>query len=160
MAALCTYFGAAGAAAQQTIASYEETSGSLPPPYAWRYSVTFDQNGGVRTTYCKAYAPDGPDCASRTDALPQAHLAKLIQALAPIARDLAAHPIREIAVFPVGGGTTTARITNPDGGAAILLPAFPIPSDAARLTLALDLLRSFTPMAARDDIAARRAMQN
>lgn len=142
--------------ADTLIASYSENSGSLPPAYAWHYDVSFGADGTVNTRYCKGYGEVAPDCATRRDTLPADQLAALTAALAPIAADLAAKPVTEMEMPPIGGGSTTGHIFA--AGADLLLPPFPVETDAARVTAAIDLLHKFTPAGAIDD-AKSRAVQ-
>lgn len=142
--------------ADTLIASYTENSGSLPPIYAWHYDVSFAADGTVTTRYCKGYGEEAPDCADRSDTLPADDLAALQAALAPIATDLAAKPVVEMDMAPVGGGSTTAHIFA--AGADLLLPPFPIEADAPRVAAAIEVLHKFTPKGAIDD-AKSRAVQ-
>ena len=142
--------------ADTMIASYSENSGSLPPAYAWHYDVSFGADGTVTTRYCKGYGEVAPDCADRSDTLAAADLAALQSALAPIAADLAAKPVTEMEMPPIGGGSTTGHIFV--AGADLLLPPFPTEADAPRVTAAIDLLHKFTPAGAVDD-AKSRAVQ-
>ena len=148
LAGLGTALGTAGNA-DTLIASYSENSGSLPPAYAWHYDVSFGADGTVSTRYCKGYGEVTPDCATRSDALPADQLAALTAALAPIAADLAAKPVLEMEMPPVGGGSTTGHIFA--AGADLVLPPFPVEADTARVTAALELLHTFTPAGAIDD---------
>lgn len=142
--------------ADTLIARYSENSGSLPPIYAWHYDVSFGADGTVATRYCKGYSEAAPDCATRSDMLSAADLAALQSALAPIAADLAAKPVTEMDMFPVGGGSTTGHIFA--AGVDLALPPFPIDADAPRVAAALEVLHKFTPAGAVDD-AKSRAVQ-
>ncbi len=139
------------------LAVYSENSGSLPPAYAWHYDVSFASDGTVTTRYCKGYGEEAPDCAALSDTLAKDKLAALQAALAPIAADLAANPVAEMTMPPVGGGSTTAQIFD-SKGTALLLPPFPIEADAPRVTSAIEVLHSLTPAGAIDD-AKSRAVQ-
>ena len=136
------------------LATYSENSGTLPPIYAWHYDVTFAADGTVTTRYCKGYGDAAPDCATRSDTLPADRLAALQAALAPIAADLAAHPVAALFEPPVGGGSTTAQVFD-GAGAALPLPPFPTEADAPRTSAAIDVLRAFTPAGAIDDTKSR-----
>jgi hypothetical protein len=153
--ALLACLGAA-AHADTLIASYSENSGSLPPVYAWHYDVSFGADGAVSTRYCKGYGEVAPDCATRSDALSVDQLAALNAALAPIAADLAAKPVTEMDMPPIGGGSTTGHIFA--AGADFLLPPFPTDAEGPRVTAAIELLHKFTPAGAIDD-AKSRAVQ-
>lgn len=142
--------------ADTLIASYSENSGSLPPAYAWHYDVSFGADGAVNTRYCKGYAEVAPDCATRSDTLPADQLAALNATLAPIAADLAAKPVMEMDMPPIGGGSTTGHILA--AGADFLLPPFPVAADAPRVSAAIAVLHRFTPAGAIDD-AQSRAVQ-
>jgi hypothetical protein len=145
---------ATSAVAGETLATYSENSGTLPPAYAWHYDVTFAADGTVNTRYCKGYGDTAPDCATRSDSLPADRLAALQAALAPIAADLAANPVAELTEPPVGGGSTTAQIFD-SAGTALLLPPFPTDADTPRTIAAIDVLRAFTPAGALDDTKSR-----
>lgn len=142
--------------ADTLIARYAENSGTLPPAYAWHYDVSFGADGTVATRYCKGYGEEAPNCADRRDTLAANDLAALHTALAAIATDLAAKPVTEMDMTPIGGGSTTAHIFA--AGADLLLPPFPVKADTARVTAAIDILHKFTPEGAVDD-AKSRAVQ-
>jgi hypothetical protein len=126
-----------------TFARWGENSGSLPPEYAWDYTVHFQDDRRVEVTYCKGYAEAAPGCATATTRLSKKKYAALIEALTPLAADLAAHPAKDAADIPVGGGSIYGRITL--NGDDIALPAFVAEEDGARVKAVLDLLQAATP---------------
>ena len=120
-----------------------EDSGSLPPDYAWDYTVSFtaDRRGVVR--YCKGYADAAPGCATATFRLSQRRFADRQDALAPLAADLAARPAVQDPDPPVGGGSVSGRVTL--NGAELALWSHPLPDDAARVGAVIALVQENTP---------------
>jgi hypothetical protein len=152
--AVLAYLGLAAAAQAETvIASYAESSGSLPPAYAWNYEVHYVTDGTVTTRYCKGYGEDAPHCATRLDTLPSEKFAALRAAIDPIAADLSAKPILALKMLPLGGGSITGHIFV--GAEDIYLPPFPVEVDVPRVEAALAVLREFIPAGAIEDVKSR-----
>jgi hypothetical protein len=127
-------------------AGWGESSGSLPPEYAWEYTVTFHEDRSVTVDYCKGYANDAPGCATISRRLSKADLAALHAALDPLAAALAESPPQADPNPPIGGGASWAWVNA--AGEDIRLPAFPAEPDRARVQALLALLQSYTPKAA------------
>jgi len=128
---------------RDAFAVWGESSGSLPPEYAWDYTVSFfpDRHGEV--TYCKGYSDAPPGCATTRFRLTRPDFAALQTALAPLEADLAAKPAAEAVDIPVGGGSVGGRLQM--NGRDLRLPAFPAEADAARVDAVIRLLRENTP---------------
>lgn len=124
-------------------ALWGENSGSLPPEYAWDYTVSFypDRRGEVE--YCKGYADSVPGCAVSRFRLSKTAFAELEAALEPLEADLAANPAKPAVDFPVGGGSVGGLLRM--NGREVKLLQFPAEADAARVGAVLDLLRDTTP---------------
>ncbi len=127
-------------------ALWGENSGSLPPEYAWDYSVSFfaDRRGEVE--YCKGYADASPGCAVTRFRLSKKAFAAMQAALEPLEADLAAKPAEAAIDFPVGGGSTGGVLRM--NGREVKLLQFPAEADAPRVAAILDLLRANTPATA------------
>ena len=130
----------------EAFARWGENSGSLPPEYAWDYSVSFfpDRRGEVE--YCKGYANEAPGCAVSRFRLSKKAFAALQEALAPLEADLAAKPAVSVADFPVGGGSVGGMLRM--NGREVKLLQFPNEADAPRVGAVLGLLRENTPASA------------
>ena len=127
-------------------AAWGENSGSLPPEYAWDYSVSFfpDRHGEVE--YCKGYADEAPGCAISRFRLSKKAFAAFQAALEPIEADLAAKPAEPALDFPVGGGSFGGILRM--NGRVVKLLQFPTEADAPRIAAALTVLRDNTPASA------------
>jgi hypothetical protein len=127
-------------------AYWGENSGSLPPEYAWDYTVTFTADRKAEVRYCKGYATTAPGCATTKFRLSKRKFAALQTALAPLEADLAANPAKDDPNPPVGGGSVYGKLSM--NGHEVSLHAFPMAEDAARVGAVLDLLRENTPKTA------------
>lgn len=124
-------------------AGWGESSGSLPPEYAWEYSVTFREDRSVTVEYCKGYANEAPGCATISRRLSKSQLAALHEALDPLAAPMAENPPQPDPDPPIGGGAAWAWVNV--AGEDIRLPAFAIDQDQARVKAVLALLQDHTP---------------
>lgn len=133
------------AMAQDTdaFAVWGENSGSLPPEYAWDYTVSFyaDRRGEVE--YCKGYADEPPGCATARFRLSKSALAAMQAELEPLEAALAASAVDEAVDIPIGGGSSSGRIRM--NGRDLRLPAFPSEADAERVDAVMRVLRANTP---------------
>ena len=127
-------------------AYWGENSGSLPPEYAWDYSVTFLENRQAEVRYCKGYSNEAPGCATAKFRLSKRKLAQLTAALTPLEAELIAHPATDDPDPPIGGGAVYGKLTM--NGNEVQLYAFSIGDSAARVAEVLDLLRQYTPQSA------------
>ena len=124
-------------------AGWGESSGSLPPEYAWEYSVTFREDRSVTVEYCKGYANEAPGCATVSRRLSKAQFAELQAALDPLAAPMAENPPQPDPDPPIGGGAAWGWVNV--AGEDIRLPAFPVDQDQARVKAVLALLQDHTP---------------
>ncbi len=137
-------------------AYWGENSGSLPPEYAWDYSVTFLENRQAEVRYCKGYSNDAPGCASAKFRLSKHKSAQLMAALTPLEAELSAHPATDDPDPPIGGSAIYGKLTM--NGNSVPLHAFSIGDSAARVAEVLELLRQYTPQSAIDS-AKNKAKQ-
>ncbi len=140
--------------AAEPIAQWGEDSGSLPPEYAWTYTVTFGVDHTVTARYCKGYKSTPPGCATAAALLTEEQFAALQAELTPLAANMAAHKPRETDDIPIGGGVSFATLYQ--DGVKLDLPDFPREADAPRVAAAIALLKNATP-AGLVDIAKSRA---
>lgn len=124
-------------------AGWGESSGSLPPEYAWEYSVTFREDRSVTVEYCKGYANEAPGCATVSRRLSKAQFAELQAALDPLAAPMSENPPQPDPDPPIGGGAAWGWVNV--AGEDIRLPAFPVDQDQARVKAILALLQDHTP---------------
>jgi len=124
-------------------AGWGESSGSLPPEYAWEYSVTFREDRSVTVEYCKGNANEAPGCATVSRRLSKAQFAELHAALDPLAAPMAENPPQPDPDPPIGGGAAWGWVNV--AGEDIRLPAFPVDQDQARVKAVLALLQDHTP---------------
>ena len=133
------------AAAQDAspIASWGEDSGSLPPEYAWDYTVTFTGDRQVTVIYCKGYANAAPGCATIRKRLTKTSFAAMQAELAPLAVGLLEDPPQNDPNPPIGGGSSYGRLNV--GGEDVTLPGFPLPADKPQVDAILRVLKDYTP---------------
>ena len=139
--------------AAPAIALWDESSGSLPPEFAWDFRVIFTADQMVTAEYCRGYATTAPGCAKSTAPLTAEQFSALQAQLAPMVADMAARMPREAIVAPVGSPATFATLYQ--DGTALNLPAYPTAADAARVAAAISLLKSFTPEGLVDKAKSR-----
>lgn len=129
------------ALAQEVLAEYWASSGSLPPEYAWDVTVTIATDGKVTLKHCKGYETEGPGCKIRKG---KATTDK-VQAIreAALASGLIDRPARNAEDIMVGGGATGGKVWI--DGAEIVLPSQPAAADADRVATVLSAIRSAIP---------------
>lgn len=123
------------------LARYHDSSGSLPPPFAWSFSATIATDGTLHAEYCAGYGPpDGWCRQASTELAPEA-----IKAVLAAARDsdLARNPARVMDPPPVGGSAEQGMVML--DGVRIDLPAFPVTEDLARVEQVLNALAATIP---------------
>ncbi|MGA0540341.1 hypothetical protein [Neotabrizicola sp. VNH66] len=125
------------------IAVWGEDSGTLPPEYAWSYTVTFTTDRRVTVEYCKGYADTAPGCATVKKRLTKASFAAFQAELAPLALGLLEDPARTDPDPPIGGGAFFGKL-NVDGE-DVALPAFPVDEDKPQVDAILQVLQDYTP---------------
>ncbi|MCX7888514.1 MAG: hypothetical protein N2422_02145 [Rhodobacteraceae bacterium] len=142
-------------AGAEALATYSQSSGSLPPAHAWQLDVTIAQGGTLALRFCRGYRTEGPACHAATAVPDPGRVDAILRAAR--ASGLAADPARRLedAAIPVGGPTRqgTVRLD----GAVLDLPAFPRPEDAPRVAAVLDAIAAAIPAAllAEAEAAAR-----
>jgi hypothetical protein len=119
------------AAADQTLATYYASSGSLPPEYAWSVDVTITDTGKVTLKHCKGYETEGPACTTRTGKANAAQIEAIRIAVAE--SGLLETPAQEAPPeeIPIGGGSSGGSVTI--DGQTVTLMAFPRSEDANRV---------------------------
>ena len=129
------------ALAQEVLAEYWASSGSLPPEYAWDVTVTIATDGKVTLKHCKGYETEGPGCKIRKG---KATTDK-VQAIreAALASGLIDRPARNAEDIMVGGGATGGKVWI--DGAEIALPSQPAADDAERVATVLSAVRAAIP---------------
>lgn len=127
------------------IALWGSDSGSLPPEYAWDYTVRFHASGLVEVEYCKGYSEAPPGCATVKKDLSEEDRSALLAELDPLAQDLAAKPPKRAAddEIPIGGGSDWGSITV--DGTEITLYSYPAAADVERVQNVLAILKKYTP---------------
>lgn len=138
--------GSASAQDSDAFAMWSESSGSLPPEYAWDYTVSYFPDRRGQVEYCKGYSDAAPGCAIARFRLPKQAFADLQAALEPLEADLAAAPAMPAVDFPVGGGSVGGLLRM--NGREVRLLSFPAESDAPRVAAVLTVLRAATPASA------------
>lgn len=131
--------------AAETLAVWGEDSGSLPPEYAWSYTVSFLSDGMVRAEYCKGYADAAPGCATSQSRMTEGEQTAAAEAFRTVAEDLAAHPPRVVSPedMQVGGGMAFGWILLDDR--KIELPGQLHDADRARVAALVKVLQDQTP---------------
>ena len=129
------------ALAQEVLAEYRASSGSLPPEYAWSVTATIAADGGVVLTHCKGHETEGPACTTRRGTATPARVQAIRDAVA--ASGLIGNPARESDGIMVGGGSVRGRVRI--DGSEIVLPAQPAPEDATRVAAVLSAIRAAIP---------------
>lgn len=118
-------------------------SGTVAPPYQWSYRVAFHETA-IEVFYCAgSIGLSGPACASVIEAQTPELAAAYAAQINAAAASLAAAPLRENPMPPVGGGSAMAVFYLQ--GEAIHVPAFPLAEDADRAGEALQLLLGLAP---------------
>jgi hypothetical protein len=133
----------APARADDLLATYWASSGSLPPEYAWAVDVTITTSGKVTLKHCRGYETEGPACTTRTGKAGAARLNAIRQAVAD--SGLLERPAREAPPeeIPIGGGSSGGSVVI--DGQTVRLMAFPRADDAGRVAGVLAAIHAAIP---------------
>jgi len=135
---------------ESLLASYHDSSGNLPPPFAWSLSAIITTDDTLRAEYCSAYGPPLGWCREASTGLaPDA-----IKAVLAAARnsDLVRRPARVEGPPPTGGSSEQGMVML--DGVRIDLPPFPVNEDRARVTHVLDAVAAAIPGEMRLQLSA------
>ena len=131
------------AAAEQELATYFASSGSLPPEYAWDVTVTISDAGLVVLKHCTGYETEGPACKTRKGKASPAQ----VDAIRAAVRDsgLLQDPAQEAAPeeIPLGGASFGGTVTL--DGTTVTLWAFPRAQDRDRVARVLATVEAAIP---------------
>ena len=123
------------------LAEYWTDSGSLPPEYAWKTTVTILEDGMLSLKHCKGYETEGPACKHRRAQVPDDAL-EAIRAAATES-GLFETPARETETPMVGGGLTGGAVYV--GGQKVKLLSQPAATDVERVGKVLAAIADAIP---------------
>ncbi len=125
----------------EVLAEYWQSSGSLPPQYAWSVSVSIHADRVVIVKRCKGFDKNGPNCTTQRVTADAARLDAIRAVVA--ASGLVETPAREATDFPVGGGSSGGTVYY--DGTKVVLPPFPAEPDVQRVGTVLAAIVSALP---------------
>ena len=129
------------AVAQEVLAEYWASSGSLPPEYAWDVTVTIATDGKVTLKDCKGYETEPPGCKIRKGKTTPERLQAIRDAVA--ASGLVDKPARPADEVMVGGGSAGGKVLL--DGMEVPLISQPAAEDAARVGQVMAAIRDAMP---------------
>lgn len=120
----------------EPVAVLTNRSGTVAPQYQWSSTTSIFVDGRITMEDCRGSASGPPRCSLTTGTAPDGAVAAIIDAA--LAADLFDQPAATDPHPPVGGGTTSGRVTA--NGRTADLPAFPAEADQGRVRSVMEAI--------------------